>query len=271
MPNEVTGRQLADVFRSAGLEAGNSVLIHSSFRSLGAVVGGPDAVVDALLDVIGPKGNLMLPSFNYSQPLPEPYYNPAQTPARTGIIVETGRKRKNAVRSLHPTHSVSVIGADADLLTRDHLAGRVFGAGSPIDRLAQMGGKVLLIGVPHTSSSTIHVGEEHAGVPKAGWSEPIPKVKVLMPDGTIREHQLDTSPSCSAAFGAVEYALRRHNEIRDVRLGVCLIQLMLGRDVIRRTVEIICQKPDILLCTWNQCKPCAGARKQLTANKKQAD
>lgn len=263
MPAEITRAQMTDTFRQAGLIAGDSVIIHSSFRSLGPVAGGPDAVLDALLEVIGPRGNLMLPTFNYTRPLPEPYYDPATTPARTGIIVETGRKRPGAVRSLHPTHSVAVIGPDAEALTRDHLIGRAFGIGSPIDRLAQRGGKVLFLGVSHTANSTIHVGEEHAGLPKAGWSDRPLVVRVRMPDGVIREHEIDTSPSCSAAFGAAEYALRRQGEIRDLRLGSCMIQLMLGRDVIRRTQALLQEKPDILLCTWSQCRPCTGARANL--------
>lgn len=259
----VSKQQLIDVFRKGGLSAGDSVIIHSSFRSLGAVDGGPETVIDALLAVIGRDGNLMLPTFNYSSPAPEPYYNPVQTPCRTGVIPEIGWHHPGAVRSLHPTHSVAVIGPRAEELTRDHLSGRTFGIGSPIDRLAEMGGKVLLVGVGHVANTTIHVGEEHAGVPKAPWTDKPVAVNVLMPGGTIRKHLLDTSSSCSAAFGAVEGRLRRYGEIRDMRLGGCLIQLIRGRDVIRRTCELIREQPDILLCRWQDCKPCVGARRHL--------
>ena len=259
----LTRTELAAGFRDAGLVSGDSVMVHSSLRSFGLVEGGADAVLDALLDAIGPTGNLMLPTFNYSSPPPEPHFDPDETPGRTGIIPETGRKRPGAIRSLHPTHSVAVLGPQADALTRDHLAGRAFGVGSPIDRLVQMGGKVLLVGVGFAANSTVHVAEEHAGVPKAPKVAPLPVFNVLMPDGAISTHKYDTSPSCSAAFGAAEYALRRHGEIRDFRIRNCLIQLMLGADVIRRVGEMIAEKPDALLCTWPGCKPCTGARRNL--------
>lgn len=262
-PPSLTREDLAAGFRDAGLEAGDSVIVHSSLRSLGHVAGGADAVLDGLLDAIGPNGNLMLPTFNYTTPPPAPCFDPAETPGRTGIIPETGRKRPEAVRSLHPTHSVAVIGPRADALTRDHLAGRAFGIGSPIDRLVQMGGKVMLIGVGFASNSTVHVAEEHAGIPKAPKVAPLPIFDVLMPDGTIIAHKYDASPSCSAAFGAAEYALRRHGQIRDFRVRNGLIQLMLATDVIKRVGEMIAEQPDALLCTWPGCNPCTGARRNL--------
>jgi len=250
--------------RDLGLAAGDSLIVHSSMRHLGPVEGGADTVIDAILEVIGAEGNLVLPTFNYVDPVPSPYYDPKETPGRTGILPEVGRKRPGAVRSLHPTHSVTVIGPDAERLTAGHLFQRVFGVGSPVDLLAQSGGKVLLLGIGQTSNSTIHVAEEHAGVPKGPWPVGLPFVRIRRPDGTFLSHQLDTSCSCSASFEGAEYALRRDGEIRDARIGgVC--RLMLGRDVIRRVGEMIRAKPDILLCNWEHCLPCTTARRRLAA------
>jgi len=262
--NTLTVNDLTSAFREIGLQQGDSLIIHSSLGSLGHMERGADGVIDALLEAIGPSGNLMLPTFNYNRPLPEPYYDPKNTPCRAGIIPETGRKRQGAIRSLHPTHSVAVIGPDAKRLTDEHLRGRAFGKNSPIDRLVKAGGKVLLLGVAHTSNSTVHIGEEYADIPKCSWyGQSLPMAKVLMPDGKIIEHQLDTSPSCSTAFNAVEYCLRQHSEINDLRIGAAKIQLVSGEAVVRRVAEMIDQKADILLCRWAGCKPCAGARKLL--------
>jgi len=259
----LTKDKMVETFRDLGIETGDSLIFHSSYRSLGEVEGGPAAVVDALLEAIGPNGNLMLPAFNYTRPLPHPYYDPAETPCRTGIIPETGRKFPGAVRSLHPTHSVAVIGPDAEELTKDHLEGRAFGIGSPIDRLAKRGGKVLLIGVGNITNSMIHVAEEYAEIPKASWHDPLPGIPVRLPDGTVVEHQLDTSPSCSSAFGGIEQALRWKGMIRDAKLNTSKLQLMAGQDVVECARAIMAKKADILLCTWPDCKPCMGARQNL--------
>ncbi len=255
--------QLVAGFRAVGLAAGDRVIVHSSCRSLGPVEGGAETVLDALIEAIGPAGNLMLPTFNYTRPLPEPYYDPAETPSRTGILPELGRRRPGAIRSLHPTHSVAVIGPDAAALTRDHHRVPAFGLGSPIDRLAQRDGKVLLLGVGHTGNSMIHVAEEHAGLPKVSWYDPLPWVKLRTPEGAIESIQLDPSASCSLAFGGAEGILRRHDEIRDERLGTAFLQLMRGRAVIGRVGELLREKPDHLLCTRVGCRPCRETRARL--------
>lgn len=263
-PRALTQDDIVRGLRELGLTAGESLIVHSSMRHLGPIEGGADAVIDAILEVIGPEGNLVLPTFNYVNPVPSPYFDPETTPGRTGILPEVGRRRPGALRSLHPTHSVTVIGPDAVRLTAGHLNQRVFGVGSPVDLLAQDGGKVLLLGVGQTSNSTIHVAEEHAGMPKGPWPVGLPVVKIRRPDGTFLSHQLDTSCSCSAAFEGAEFALRRRGEIRDARIGGGC-RLMLGRDIIRRVGEIIREKPDILLCTSPRCLPCMAARRRLAA------
>ena len=41
-----------------GLKKGDSVLIHSSYKSMGGLVGGIETFVDAVLSVIGDAGSL---------------------------------------------------------------------------------------------------------------------------------------------------------------------------------------------------------------------
>ena len=267
MSNEsvLTREELANRFREVGLKEGDSVVTHSSFRSLKPIEGGPEVVILALLDVVGPKGNLVFPTFtNYGYDSPDWYFDPAETPCRTGIIPETARKWPGAVRSLHPTHSVTVIGPDAEALTRDHLKYRAVGVGSPLDRLAEMGGKVLLIGVNNTTNTTVHVGEEHTDVPRVS-ATPLPALKIRLPDGKMIEHQLDTSPSCSTAFEAIDYPLRRKNQLNDGGAGRSKLTLMKGADIITVVGEMIKDKPDILLCTNKRCTRCQKTREVLRA------
>lgn len=263
MSNSLTKEKLVTAWRALGLRAGDDLLVHSALRSLGAIEGGADAVLDSLLEVLAPDGNLMLPAFNYSRPLPQPYFDPKSTPARTGILPERGRLRPGAKRSLHPTHSVAVIGPDASALTENHLETRAFGIGSPIDLLAQRGGKVLLLGVAQMSNSTIHIAEEHAHIPKAAVYNPLPGVGVLRPDGSVIEHRLDSSPSCSAAFEAVAWTLRKNGAIQDGRAADAMIQVMKGADVLEIIGQLLAAQPNALLCNNSDCATCPGTRVNL--------
>ncbi len=263
MPDSLTVNDMVKAFRELGLKPGDSFIVHSSYKSLGPVDGGPDAVIDALIEAVAPNGNVVFPTFNYTQNVAVPYFDVAVVPCRTGIIPELSRKRPNAVRSLHPTHSVTVIGPDADEITKDHMSFRTVGFGSPIDRLMKMGGKVLLLGVGHTSNTTIHLGEEYAEVPKVGWSEEERCAMVLMPDGSIYPHPLDTSTSCSHHFGPVGDVLRKYGETNEGMVGGAQVQLMQAADVVKRVQEIIAAQPDALLCDSPTCRPCSGARRNL--------
>lgn len=262
----MTPAELADAFAAIGIAHGDDVIIHSAYRSLQPFDGSPVDVVAALRSVIGDGGNIMLPTFNYSRPLPEPYYDRDETPARTGAVVELGRKLPGAVRSLHPTHSVAVIGPDAEALTKDHLKTRAFGIGSPIDLLAKRGGKILLVGVANTSNSTLHVAEEHAGLPKQMRPDAPPTAKVLMPGGEVIDHVLDPSPSCSAGFEAAAFSLRQKNLIRDGRAGRCLMQMMPGQAVIDTVVRMLRDDSAAMLCTNPNCASCSGVRTNLTGS-----
>ncbi|MBH07097.1 MAG: hypothetical protein CMJ20_12330 [Phycisphaeraceae bacterium] len=249
--------KLSDTLSVMGLKASDNVIIHTSFRSLMPHVHHPNDVIEQVLSCIGSHGNLMLPTFNYSRPLPEPYYDPQATSCRTGSVPECGRHRDDAVRSLHPTHSVAVIGPDAQDLTHGHLNCRAFGRGSPIDLLAQRGGKVLLLGVPQSTNSTIHIGEEYAHMPKRGVYDPMPTVKIRKPNGGMVEYQLDESPSCDSAFEVVALPLHAGGHVTHGTLGECRLQLMDGKMVIDAVVKLIADQPDALRCNNPNCDWCA--------------
>jgi hypothetical protein len=84
-----------------------------------------------------------------------------------------------------------------------------------------------------------------------------------MPDGQIVEHPVDTTPSCSLAFNALDYPLRRNREIIDLTLGAAPCHLMRGADVIARTVEVVQRDPDTLFCTRVDCRPCRLGREHV--------
>lgn len=263
----LTKRNIYDILSRRGVRPGDSILVHSSLRSIGLIEGGPDALIDGLMEVVGPAGTLLMPAFNYTRPLPSPYFDPRTTPSRAGALTEIFRNRPGTQRSLHPTHSVAAQGKRAEEFLADHHKNLAFGIGSPIDRLSREGGYVLLIGVTHLANSCIHVGESHARVKKFYWVDgPLPIAKLLLPDGEILDYPLDCSSSCSKAFNSVEYPLRRKNLIIDLTLGNAICFLMKGIDVIETIVQMIREEPLILHCNREDCRPCVLSRREICGN-----
>jgi aminoglycoside 3-N-acetyltransferase len=253
---------VAEAFSNAGIATGSRVLVHSSLSSLGHVDGGADAVIDGILDVIGGEGTLMVPTFNYWA---VELFDPDKTPGLTGVITETLRHRRGAVRSLHPTHSVAAIGKHAAEFVSGHEFAGALRVGSPIDKLAKAGGFTVLLGVRHEANSTIHVGEAYAEPWYLGFPF-TPKgpsaAKVLVGDRTITVPLAGFQSGCSLAFNAIELPLRRHGEIIDFKIGGTLCQLIPTQAIIDRTVDLVEEREDILLCSWAGCFFCANARKQ---------
>lgn len=178
----VARSRLARDLISLGLGTGDLVMLHASVRAIGWVVGGPDIVIRAILDVIGPEGTLMM----YAGWEEAPYLTialeegrgeaylaecPAFDPERSranrkwSILTEYLRTWPGARRSDHPEASVVAVGAKAAWLTEDHPLNYPYGPGSPFAKLCEAGGKVLLLGSPLNAVTLLHYAETIAEIP----------------------------------------------------------------------------------------------------------
>jgi aminoglycoside 3-N-acetyltransferase len=232
----VTQDDIAEALRRLGLVQGDLVQVHSSLSSFGHVEGGADAVVDAVLEAVGPEGTVMVPTFNHGS---EDVFNIRTSPSTNGAITNALRLRPEAHRSLHPTHPTAAIGPLAELLTRDHLPAGTFGIASPLGKLAAMGGKVLLLGVGMNTNTMAHIGETAYSVPCfiEGWPR-----RIVDGLGHVTRTQglYWREGPCRVEWDALEAYLREREQISDGQIGNANLQLMLGAHVLGATVRL-CQ------------------------------
>ncbi|MHB9134026.1 MAG: AAC(3) family N-acetyltransferase [Armatimonadota bacterium] len=156
---------LIAAFRTVGLREGDLVVVHSSLRRLGPVEGGADGVIDALLATIGPTGTLALPTFTYATVGDQqPVWHQTLTPSSAiGALPNVFLKRKGVVRSIHPSHSVAALGPKAaELVTGHENDDSPCSRTSPFGKLADWGGKILIIGVGLQCCTFFHGCEEWA-------------------------------------------------------------------------------------------------------------
>lgn len=254
---------LSREIRAAGVIPGGLLALHSSMKRLGWVDGGPNAVIDAFVDALGPDGTLMVPTFTYGPNHVGRPFDPETSEPVTGLIPQTFWRRPDAVRSIAPVHSVAAIGARALELTRDHLYSTTLGRQSPFHRLAEWGGSVMLLGCDHTSNSLIHVAESLAEIPyiyTPSPSAPDGFHQIRQRDGRIKKIQLTEFTGCSKGFFRAELPLRTAGVIRDGRIGQAAVQVMKASDVLTVLPPLLRADPCLLLCDRPGCGHCVPRR-----------
>lgn len=172
-------------FKALGIEKGMVLLVHSSLSAMGWVCGGAVAVIIALQEVLGKTGTLVMPTHSTdlsdpsqwkNPPVPEswwqtiretmPAYDPDLTPTRSmGKIAETFRKQKTVLRSAHPQSSFCARGPQASDIVNNHALAYGMGENSPLARIYDLHGFVLLLGVNHSRNTSIHLAEYRADFP----------------------------------------------------------------------------------------------------------
>ena len=178
--------ELENQLRACGIQEGATLLVHASLSKIGPVQGGAHTVVSALLSVLGPKGNLLMPSSPVSglqldYVSQNPVFDLRNTPSRMGAISEVFRTLPGVLRSLHPTEPVCAVGPDADFLTNGHFNQLTpYNAGSPFSRLYELNGKILYLGVSLDNAGTnLHTLEDAVDFPYPVYHDELFKLKVI--------------------------------------------------------------------------------------------
>ena len=221
----VTVERIAADLRDLGVAAGDTLLVHSALSELGWVAGGPQAVVDALQQVVTAEGTIVMPthSTQYSDPsvwtnpgvpddwVPQiresmPPFRPAVTPTRgMGAVAECFRDYPETVRSRHPLYSFAAWGSDADAIVADHSFENAIGEGSPLARVYERDGSVLMLGTDYETNTSLHLAEYRSDVALEETTESAPVLQDgerTMVEWTDVELDSDDFPEVGAAFEA---------------------------------------------------------------------
>lgn len=171
-----TRRSLRADIETLGLERGDSVLAHAALRKVGPILGGPDELIGAIMDVIGPEGTLLgycdwqLEDEERDDPVLRddlPAFDPerSRSTRSNGAFPELLRTTSGALRSANPGASMAALGANAEWFTADHALDYGYGPQSPLGKLVEAEGKTMMIGAPRDTMTLLHHAEHVADFP----------------------------------------------------------------------------------------------------------
>jgi aminoglycoside 3-N-acetyltransferase len=224
-----------------GVEKGDVILVHSSLRSVGYVPGGAETMIDALLESVGEDGTIVVPTIT-GQIYDSPEYPPSFSKDKrcwTGMVPETFRKRSDAYRSRHPTHSVAAIGKNARKITEGHEdAETPCGNGTPYLKVSEFNGKILFIGATLKANTTFHSAEELARL--YYHIQPEPSVCKIDMDGEEIERKCFLHAyGTPRAFDEKEREFMEHGIARIGHVGRARSIIMDARRMIEFTLDRI--------------------------------
>lgn len=249
----VTVSSLATDIREMGVRAGDTILVHSSLTSLGWVCGGAPTVIDALQEVVTDSGTLVMPTHttqysdpeNWSNPpVPDEWieqiretmspFRPAVTPTRgMGAIPECFRNYPGVIRSEHPEVSFAAWGANAERIVTDHGFDDGLGEHSPLARVYELDGDVLLLGVGHDSNTSLHLAEYRADIPMETVQHSAP---VIEDDRRVRIEYEDIEID-SEDFADLGTDFERRVGITEGTVGAADTKLVSQREIVDFAVD----------------------------------
>jgi aminoglycoside 3-N-acetyltransferase len=238
--------EIIEDLKKLGVESGDIVLLHSSLASIGHVEGGPDTVIDAFLDVIGAEGTLAVPTFG-----------------ALGILTSTLKNRGTAVESNHPSAKIAAIGKDAEAICANHWdAETAHGDDTPYLKIANLGGKICMLGVDQDRNTTLHSVEALLRLPylRALTST------LVTENGEISK-DFPFFPGPHRDFIGLDRYLRDSGKMTTGKVGNSVARLMKSADMIEICCEIGEKDPAFCLCDNPECAACVTQRAKIAAAK----
>jgi aminoglycoside 3-N-acetyltransferase len=254
---EVSRAEIADQLRQLGVEEDGVLLVHTSYRAVRPVEGGPVGLIEALRDALGAEGTLVMPSWSGNDDEP---FDPLTTPAPPdlGVVADTFWRLPGVLRSNH-FQAFAAAGPEAARITSGSLPLPPHIPESPVGRVHDLDGQVLLLGVGHDADTTLHLAELLAGVPYR-----VPSYCTVLQDGRPVRIEYGENDHCCERFAFADEWLRAQRLQSEGCVGHAHARVARARDIVEVTLGHLARDPLLFLHPPSAgCQECDRARKSV--------
>lgn len=245
--------ELVAQLRALGVPEGGVLLVHTSFRAVRPVEGGPAGLVAALREALGSGGTLVMPSWTGDDDTP---FDARATRASPdlGVVADTFWRMPGVMRSAHG-FACAAAGPRGERIVSGPLPLPPHTAGSPVGRVHDLDGHVLLLGVGHDANTSLHVAELLASVPYRVTRH----LTIRGDDGRPRRIEYGENDHCCQGFAIADRWLRDRGQQCEGPVGHSHARLFRARDVVAAAVERLASEPTLFLHPRGECGECDEA------------
>jgi aminoglycoside 3-N-acetyltransferase len=244
---------LGAAFAEAGLESGDTLMLHGDALALTQIAVEGDAAAraevlfQAIEAVLGPGGTLIMPSFTYSATKNE-VFDPATTPGTVGMLAELFRLRPGTARTAQPIFSVAVRGAGTSAI----MAGQItdcFGPGSVFDRLYETNALIACLGCGFDRITFVHYVEQRLEVPYRFMKRFDARIveagreRAVATDYLVRDLARETETDLSRLKSALQAA----GLLKIVPFGRAALMAVRARDFFVTAASLVAARPNALI------------------------
>ena len=236
------------------MRPGGVLLAHTSFRSVRPVEGGPLGIIEALRAALGPDGTLVMLSYTGDA---DAVFDPLRSPASAdlGVVADTFWRLPGVLRSSH-AEAFAAAGPLAAQIVEGPLPLPPHIYDSPVGRVYDLNGQVLLLGVGHDANTTLHLAEVLANVPYG-----VPRHCTVLQDGRLVRVEYAENDHCCQRFGLLDEWLRARGLQAEGRIGNAHARLFRARDAVSVALEHLAEEPLVFLHAASAgCHECDAAR-----------
>jgi aminoglycoside N3'-acetyltransferase len=238
-----------------GVEPGAVLLVHTAFSKVSPVEDGPHGLIAALRNAVGPAGTLVMPSMSDDDE--SPFDARATRCLGMGVVAESFWKVPGVLRSDSP-HAFAAAGPKAAAITAPHPLEVPHGLDSPVGRVYELDGQVLLLGVGHDADTTVHLAETMAGVRYR-----LPKYATILRDGQPLRVRYDEIDHCCENFTLVDEWLDAEGRQRRGIVGHAEARLARSRDIVEVATARLRENETVFLHPPGVDVECDEARASL--------
>ena len=247
---EVTRQLLA-----LGVQPGGVLVVHTAFSRVAPVEGGPLGLIEALQTTLGPLGTLVMPSMGDDDDVP---FDPREMPCLgMGVVADSFWRMPGVLRSDSP-HAFAASGPRAPEITAPHPMDVPHGLDSPVGRIYQLNGQVLLLGTGHDADTTIHLAENMAGVRYR-----LPVYSTIVEAGRLTRYSYSEVDHCCQNFNLMDQWLEAEGRQRRRVVGQAEARLARSRDIVEAALARLRKDETVFLHPAGSCGECSEARESL--------